>query len=186
MNIRTLLAILVVGLLAAGSWWTQDRILEQSQEAEKSRTDQPDVYMKDFTVVRMGPDGKPASRVTASAMRHFPGEGDSELDRPAVTFYRSNTTPWLVVSESGYLTGDEQLVKLIGKVHISRKAGPNNRAMTILTSNLDVFPGEERATTREAADIRTDKHHATGIGMNAWFKDERVQLLSRVRSRHEP
>lgn len=186
MNIRTLFAIIVVGLLAVGSLWIQDRILEQAPVAEKTRPDQPDVWMEGFVVIRMGADGKPASKVTAKAMRHFPGAGDSELDKPVVTFYRKDSTPWVAISERGYLTGDEELVKMIGKVNISRKAGPGNRAMTILTRNLDVFPGEDRATTREAADIRTDGHRTTGIGMKAWFKQERVQLLSKVRSRHEP
>ncbi len=187
MNWRGLLLLSLLGLLAWGGWTLQEGIQQQSDVRQtRLRPHDPDYFMRDFTTLRLGPDGRPASRLRATAMRHYPADGHAELDAPRMQFHPAQGKPWRLRADTGRLSGDHRQVDLRGRVLIEREPGPVNRALKIVTRDVVVYP--ERDFARSDADIRIDSpgHVLQGTGFKAWLRHNKLEILSNVRSRHDP
>ena len=74
---------------------------------------------------------------------------------------------------------------LHGEVEIWREGDEGQRTLEILTRELRVLPQEKYAETDEAATINSPTSVTTSIGLRANFAHDRLELLERVRSRHE-
>jgi lipopolysaccharide export system protein LptC len=186
MNLRGILILLVIGILAVVGWSIQESIQTQGDRQAQPVPTEPDYYMHNFRMLKFGIDGKPVNQVEASRMRHYPGDQHSELDKPKVRFYRPQGSPWLLISDTGNISGDQKTVKLNGKVFIERKASPVNKAVTVVSRNLVVYPDRSFAHGEEAITISGPGHRLQGIGVNAWFQQDKLEILSNVRSQHEP
>jgi len=146
----------------------------------------PDYYVEDFTVTDMDIDGKLKQTLSAERMLHYPDDDSTELTHPHLILYDESAPPWKIKSETGWVSGDGQLVLLNGAVKIDRIAAPGFRPVHITTSNLRVRPKENYAETDEKARIRSRGDVQTSIGMQAWLnKPIRLKFLSKVRGHYE-
>ena len=186
MNLRGVMVLFVIGFLAVMGWSIQESIQTQGDRTVQPRPTEPDYYMHDFSMLKFGTDGTPINQVTAGQLRHYPGDRHSELERPRVRFYRKQGTPWLLTSAKGHISGDQKTVLLNGKVFIERKASPANRPVTVVSSNLVVYPDRGFAHGKEAISISGPGHRLQGVGVNAWFRQDKLEILSNVRSQHAP
>ncbi len=180
MNLRTFLVLAAAGALAGLGWWLQAHIRPPERPPVRSAGDVPDYYIDDFTATTMGPDGRPKQRLSASTLLHYASDGHADLTRPQMTFFRSAGAPWNARSETGWVSGDSQTVKLLGEVHIARAATATNRAVSVDTRNLLVRPGQDYAETSERAVIRSQGSTLRGVGMQAHFNLGQLKLLSQV------
>jgi len=172
-------------LLAAGS----ALLMQETRKKESVKTKaehSPDYYVEDFTVTDMDIEGKLKQTLSAERMLHYPDDDSTELTEPHLIIYNENTPPWKIKSETGWVSGDGQLVLLNGAVKIDRVAAPGIRPVHIVTSNLRVRPKENYAETDEKARIRSLGDVQTSVGMQAWLdKPIRLKFLSKVRGHYE-
>ncbi|GAB6041745.1 LPS export ABC transporter periplasmic protein LptC [Endothiovibrio diazotrophicus] len=184
LDLRTWLPLLALLALAAlTTWW------QRSLEVEHSRRgagDGPDSVMEGYRATLMDLHGNPRHRLWGEVLTHQPGDDSTSLQQPRLLVFRDHGEPWLIASEQGWVSSDNELVLLTGEVRIRRESSPDEGPVAVDTRDLRVLPKEDFAETDQPTVIVTDDLNMAGVGMRAYLKDGRLQLLNQVRSRYEP
>jgi len=185
LDYRNLALGILLSALATGSWW-----LNRDTEQELSYQPKPhslDYYIENFGVTAMGVNGEPDKRLSAQRMAHFPDDDSTELTAPRMTLYDENSPPWQIRSETGWVSGDKQLILLQCKVNIDRNGAPEIRPVHIVTRDLRIQPEENYAETDQDVFARSGDDRLESKGMQVWFtKPMRIKLLANVRGRYDP
>jgi len=171
-------------LLAALTWWLAQQVAEET--AYEPQPDSPDFYLEHFTATTMGLDGKPDKSLSAERMIHYPADDSTELTQPRMTVFDKDRPPWRIQSETGWVSGDREIILLNGEVKIDRSAAEEVRPLHLTTRNLRVQPEQNYAETDEYVYAESDNSWVESTGMQAWFKKPmRIKLLAKVRGRYE-
>jgi len=176
--------VLVVALvlLAGGSWYVLEQVTPEEVLAPTS-VHSPDYYLENFVSTSMNLDGTLKNRIKGERMIHFIDEDSTEITNPVMTIFDASAPPWVIVSESGWLSGDGELLMLLGDVKMDRVGTKSIRPMHIDTYDLRVLPKDDWAETEHEVLMTSVDDRVRGVGMRALFsKPIRFQLLSKVRS----
>lgn len=177
-------AVLAALAVASSLWLAQ--LGQRDQQDERFTGHAPDLTMEEFEVTTMGEDGNKLRRLSAAYMAHFTDTGTKELTRPHLVVYQHQAEPWHIASERGWVSADNDVLMLLGKVDIWRDYLDGRREIHIETEDLRVLPNEEFAETELPVIISTPESITRGTGMRAYLRESRVQLLSSVRTKIEP
>lgn len=146
----------------------------------------PDLTMEEFDVTTMGKDGSPLHRLSAAYMAHYADTETKELTHPHLVVFRERAEPWHIVSERGWVSADNDVLMLLGKVDIWRNKPDGKREIHIETEDLRVLPNDEYAETALPVKLSTPESLTSGTGMRAYLGESRVQLLSKVKTMIDP
>ncbi len=172
--------------LALASAWTV-RVLEMPQvRVQRSAPHEPDYYLERFVTTVMDDSGRPRRRIEAEYLAHFPDTDTKELSRPQVILYRDGAEPWRVVAERGWISANDDVMLLLGAVRIWRNAPDGGKDIEIRTRDLRVLPQTDYGETDQPVVIETPRSVSQGVGMRAYLRQGRVELLSNVRTRYAP
>ncbi|MCP3868951.1 MAG: LPS export ABC transporter periplasmic protein LptC [Gammaproteobacteria bacterium] len=178
------LSIAGAGLLAAGSWWLLQYNTEEPSYSPLPHS--PDFILEQFTATTMGLNGLPDKRLSAEEMRHYPDDDSTELIKPRMTVFEEKNPPWRITSDTGWISGDREIVLLNGKVQIDREEAPDIKPLHLTTTNLTIHPEQNYAETEEYVYLESRNSWAESTGMQTWFKKPvRIKLLADVRGRYE-
>ena len=181
---RVIIGSLFILLAAGSTLLLQMTGKEESEKVKVAHT--PDYYVEDFSVTNMDLDGKLEQTLSAERMLHYPDDDSTELTRPHLVIYEEGAPPWKIKSETGWISGDGQLMLLNGEVKIDRAAAPGIRPVHIKTRDLRVRPKENYAETDEKVRVRSLGDVQTSVGMQAWLNEPiRLKFLSKVRGHYE-
>ena len=172
--------------LAAGSFWTVSQLELDLFAPTSEDRHTPDFYMENFVTVKMDESGAVQRRVEAEYMAHFPDTDTHEFQDPYMVMYREDGPPWHVRSERGWLSSSGDVMLLLGQVHIWRNNVDGDKQVDVKTEDLRVLPEREYGETDKPVLITTATTQTRGIGMKAHLAESRLELLSNVRTRHEP
>lgn len=183
-SLRQSILALLMALLGAAAWW-QYRGLEVESAPQAARERRPDYTVDEFTATTMDATGAPDRRLTAVELRHYPDDQGMELEHPVLTVFNQAAPPWIVRSETGWVSADGDELVLRGQVLIDRAAGATTRPLHLRTQELQVQPRKEYAQTDRPVHATSEDDWLTSDnGARIWFGDAlRVELLGRARSR---
>ena len=173
-------ALLVVLAVASSLWLS--KVGEREEQATPFTDRAPDLTMEEFEVTTMGEDGNPIRRLSAAYLAHFTASDTKELTHPHLIVYRENGEPWNIASERGWISADNDVLMLLGKVDIWRNYADGKREIHIETEDLRVFPDVQFAQTKLPVSISTPETYTRATGMRAYLDQGRVQLLSKVKT----
>ena len=176
-------ALAIVAVIST-LWLSQ--LGDHKVQAKRFKGHAPDLTMEEFEVTTMGEDGSPLHRLSGAYMAHFTDTRTKELTHPHLVVYREGAEPWHVASERGWVSPDNDVLMLLGKVDIWRNKPDGKREIHIETEDLRVLPDEEYAETELPVSISTRESYTRGTGMRAYLDESRVQLLSNVRTTIDP
>jgi lipopolysaccharide export system protein LptC len=130
----------------------------------------------------MDETGRRHRKLTTPHLRHYPDDDSSELDRPVLTVFKEGAPPWVIRSETGWISDDGDEIILQGRVFIDREAGEGTRPVHIKTRELRVRPEEEYAQTDELVEITSDADWLTSMnGARVWFGEtSKIDFVGRV------
>lgn len=185
MTAKRLLLLLLIVLLSGLSGWLLDNLTDQEKEKEDLPRHDPDFFMENFTVTAMNTTGTPRYKLSADKMKHYPDDDTSELNRPHITIFRIDTPPWIIDADRGWASANGELVLLIGNVRVNREASASTRAMSLTTEELRLRPNDDYAETDKPVTIVSGKDITRAIGMRAYLKEGRLQLLSSARGKYD-
>ncbi len=141
---------------------------------------------------RFNTDGKPSYLFTATEVRHLqahpgtPSTADySEFTLPNLTLYNDPTHPWYITANNGWSNEAGTEVTLKGNVVIWKLDAEGQRSQ-LTTSVLNLKPDQQYAETNKPVIITAANSKINAVGMKAFFQEDRVELLSRVRGIHDP
>ena len=175
-----------VGLALASYGWLQ-RIAALDAQDAGALARLPDYWMEGVNRTLLSDSGEVEAVLDAVRMVHFPDDNSTELEQPRLALYNAtNKTPWLVESETGWVSGDGEVVRLNGAVEIFRLDEAGVRRYEVLTANVKLLPRERYAETDEPALITGPSTQTHAVGLRANLSRNRLQLLDRVRTVYEP
>jgi len=177
--------VLLAALAVASTVWLA-QLGTVDEKTKRFEGHVPDLTMEEFEVTTMGDDGTPLRRLSAAYMAHFTDTGTKELTHPHLVVFREDSEPWHVASERGWVSADNDVLMLLGKVDIWRNSADGKREIHIETEDLRVLPEDEYAETALPARFSTPESLTTGTGMRAFLGESRVQLLSKVKTMINP
>ncbi len=185
MEQKNLIIGIILAVLVLGSHWLIPSISTDRPTAG-SEEHKMDYYVRDFTTTLMGEQGEPFRQLSAELMVHYPDNDTTELTKPLITMFEQQVPEWQITSETGWLSGDGDLLLLQGKVTIDRPKTATQEPARMITSNLRMQPNQNYAETEEAITIDTVDNRISSKGMQAWLTDPmRIKFRANVRGQYE-
>lgn len=177
-RLHYLIILIAVVLISAYAGWLLSIFKDDSQPQEKLVQHTPDYFMLDVDSTIMTKQGVPLYRLNAKRADHFPDDQSLLLTSPSLLYYREESKPWHVVSESGRVYEEGKRIYLDGEVRMKREAAPAQPPMQLTTRDMLVLMDKEYAETAEPAVITSGNSRLAGTGMEAYLKEGRLELLA--------
>ena len=174
------LCLLLAAIASGWSVWRQSRPVDDG--VLKTR---PDYVLRDFEITSLDKQGQESFTLRGPVLQREPADKTMTLQTPLFLVPDRSGKYWEVRAKQGIVPADGKQLDLRGTVHAASPAGvgPETR---IETSQLSLFPQENRASSQTAVTVTRPGLTMRGVGMQADFDRQQVSLLSQVRTRYVP
>lgn len=190
MSDRRLLSTLALLALAAGLVWLGYWWIKPSGPAHPFVGPPRSSYsLRDFTLWSYDVHGKMSFRLQAPYLQRREGDDSLYLNAPKFMLppqHDPQAPPWLGHSQFGWVNAKGTLVKLQGEVHMHRVAYAGAPAARIDTSDVTIWPQENRLATKAPAHMRQGASRMSGVGMRANLNTKYLELLNDFHGTFEP
>ena len=183
---RRIILFIVLAASAIGSGWLMHRISGTEPGLLVSEQLDPDYYMVDFTTISMDENGQPASKLYAVYMEHNPVDDTLELYEPDLQIYRQNADPLLITADKGWVTNNNEVILLQGKVRMWIENASGQVTLDVDTTEVRVLLLEEYAETDQNATIVARRTTVKGRGIRAHFDENRLEILNHEKTTITP
>ncbi len=168
-------------LLAALTLFLQYVVQDEGNGDTGSTRHEPDAVIDNFSVNRLGQDGKPEYTLSAPKMVHFPDNDSAEVLYPRVVHLAPDGANVTATANRGVVTKDGEEGFFYGNVLIVRDAIPGHQEMRARTEFLHVINETRTARTDQPVVITEGNSTLTGVGMELQHDTGEVRLFSQVR-----
>lgn len=179
MSLRWRLILILLPLTVA-SFWIIYQLEDDEKAADIAGRPVPDYTMSDFDSLNMTVDGDPETRLTADFMAHFEDRGETELTRPQLEMFRPDKSPLYVRAEQGWVRSGNEVILLRGDVRFWEPGDGDKPLFEVTTTEARVYPERDMAETDKPATLVTRDSRTDSVGMRAFMKEGRIEMLSRV------
>jgi len=186
MWVKRLLLVLGLILVSGLVGWLMEGVGPRRPPSEEELRHDPDYYMEKFTVTAMNSAGQPRYRLDGDHMQHYPDDDTTELTKPHIEIYAEAAPPWYIDAERGWVSADGELVLLLGGVLARQEDTAAKRTTTLTSDELRIRPNDEYAETDKPVTLKSGPNIVEAIGMRAYIREGRLQLLSNARGKYEP
>ncbi|MDE2270568.1 MAG: LPS export ABC transporter periplasmic protein LptC [Xanthomonadaceae bacterium] len=142
--------------------------------------------LDNFTLHAFGQDGKLAFTMTAPHLARREGNDSLYVNAPKYFFVASDGSDWDGTSQYAWISSDNTLVKLIGKIQMRRPPTATVPEADIQTADATVWTQDKRLATAAPSVIQEPGSILRGIGMKADFDTRTLELLSDVHATLTP
>ncbi|MFC6632593.1 LPS export ABC transporter periplasmic protein LptC [Microbulbifer taiwanensis] len=179
--------VIVVLLISAGLWFAESpppQLLGKKPTPQQKRK-AADLVIRDARTRHFNREGTLAYRVDAEQITFFQFErrDRADLTEPRILFYQEHQPKWRTESRNGVAHNNGERVVLRGDVQINELPGPGG--IQLDTQAISIKPREEYAETDKVVKITAGPNSTTGKGLRAYLKEDRVEILSDVKSSYE-
>ena len=174
----TYLPLLLMLLLALGTWWlVKNTPAADEPRAAAAPSQEPDYTMDDFVVERFDKDGRLKVRLQGEQMRHYADRDLIEVDRARLR---------AVSAEGRVLVAHAQReVQLIGDAHVD-STGPRGEPVAFRGEFLHVFVNTERVRSHLPVTVHRDGSEFRAAGMDYDHLSGLLQLQGKMRAQLLP
>lgn len=182
-SLSSYLPLLMMGLLALGSWWlVKNTPLPETVRPVAPPRHEADYTMRQFSVRRFTPEGPLRAQIEGDVLRHYPDTDTLEIERPSVRAYALDGAVTLAHAQRAISNADASEVQLLGDAQVTREATATAESMSFRGEFLHAFLKTERVrshlpatVTRGGTVIRADAFDYDNL-------DRTVALKGRVRA----
>lgn len=181
--------IFTASLAAAGllAWYLSGQQESASVDNQQALPHVPRYFVRDLDMTSMSSEGLPERHVETRYVSQYLDDDTTEMESPRYHFFRSETPPWNVTAEQGWLSADGELALLSGRVTIIRPAGTNSAPFKLVTSDLRIQPDNNYIETDNRVKAKSGDDNIDAVGMQAWMNEPgRIKFLSDVRANYVP
>ena len=184
--LSTYLPLLLMALLALGTWWlVKNTPGAPAPSAEQLPRQEPDYTMQDFAIVRFAPDGHVNLRMQGERLRHYPATDRFEIDEVRIHAVGDDGRVTDAEARRALANGDASEVQLIGGAQVrSQLAGDD--ALEIESEFLHAFVRFERVRSHLPVRVRHGASEARAGGIDFDHLNQQLQLAAPVRARVLP
>lgn len=188
------LPLLLMALLASGTWWLVKNtpLLGDASEPAPPRH-VPDYRMDKFEIQRIGTDGRLNVQIAGAELRHYPDTDTVEIDQARVRAVAPDGTLAIAEAKRAISNGDGSDLQLLGEVRLRRlAAGAGESAPALMEvrgeflqalSNSEVLRSHLPVTIRQGGTTLNTQNfeyrHLTGL---LTFSGKTTGVISPTRS----
>lgn len=188
MSKRSVLLILVAFAAVLASSWLTDQWQARQGKDKKHRPEQQvvDYFLSGVDATRLDAEGHKRYHLLANRIDHYSNESGSMITAPVLTLFdEEQQVSWIVSADNATMDEPGIHVAMHGNVVARQPEGVGSH-MRLDTEKLLLDTEREFAETDLAVRLRNRSSDTVGIGMNAYLKEQRVELLDQVRGIHVP
>jgi lipopolysaccharide export system protein LptC len=154
--VSTYLPLLLMLLLAIGSWWLVKNTPGQAPEAVAvAPRSEPDYVMRTFVVERFDKAGQLKLRIRGDAMRHYPDTDRIEIDAPRIRSVAEDGRQTVARAQRALANGDGSEVQLFGAAQVD-SVGPQGDTVQVDGEFLHAFLATEKLRSHLPVRVRQD------------------------------
>lgn len=168
--------VLAIGLVQAALWWLRP----PPKPRQLVGPPRSGYTLKDFTLYAYALDGSLSFRIHSPSLQRREGDQSLYIDQPHFLLPPENGAPgapWHGRSEYGWVSGDNSVLKLMGKVDMQRAASGLAPSAEIHTSDVTAWPRQHRLATDQPARLRQGTSRMSSVGLRANFDSKHLELL---------
>ncbi len=182
------LPLLLMALLALGTWWlVKNTPLPESERSTAPLRHEADYSMRNFMVQRFGANGAMRAQIEGDAMRHYPDTDTLEVDNARIRHIGADGRVTVASAQRALANGDASEVQLQGGAHVTREASRADAEPIEFDGEfLHAFLATERVRSHLPVTVT---HGATRIQADAMEYDnleQVVQLKGHVQASFPP
>ena len=177
------LPVILMGLLALGTWWLVRNAPKPQAEPEAVvKGHEVDYYMRDFSVRSFDATGAMTSEIQGDKMRHFTDTETLEIDKATLRAVRKDGSTTVATADRALSNADGSEVQLFGNARVVRAAiKPNAPQLEFRGDFLHAFVNEERVSSNKPVEIIRGKDRFTADSMTFNNLTQVAELKGRVR-----
>ena len=173
------LPIILMGLLALGTWWlVRNAPAPIAAATAPSNGHQPDYFMKVFSVKSFDATGRMQSEIKGEMGRHFPDTDTLEIDNVRMRSVSAQGVVTLATANRALSNADGSEVQLFGNAVVTRETQPR---LEFRGEFLHAFTQAERVRSDQPVVLTRGNDQFTADAMEYDHLDQVLQLRGRVR-----
>ena len=186
------LPVLLMGLLALGTWWLVRNAPRPQQPAgERPVSHEPDYFMRDFAVKNFDAAGRLQSDVRGALARHYADTDTLEIDQARMRSVNAEGRVTTASANRALSNGDGSEVQLFGNAIVTReplaRAGrPVLPRLEFRGEFLHAWVNEERVRSNQPVTLKRGADTFTADSMDYDNLDQILNLRGRVRGTLQP
>ncbi len=193
-TISTYLPVLLMAVLALGTWWLVKNtpVLDNERQVAPPRHE-PDYTMRQFTVQRFAAAGALRVQIEGDELRHYPDTDTLEIDNPRIRATGLDGRVTVATAQRALSNSDGSEVQLSGGARVVREARGDDEALEFRGEFLHAFLATERVrshlpviVTQGATEIRADGMSYDNLSRVVEFKGRVRAVLSSSAGRKGP
>lgn len=177
-----LIAILLA--LATGTqlllWLTREQIKDEFVGPPRS-----DYTLSNFTLSALGDSGKLSFSMTGPMLARRGTDGSIFVTTPNYVMVDGSGKPWKGTSDAAWVDKAGEIMKLQGAVDMRREPEGKEKASTIQSRDVTVWPKTNKMATDAAARIEQPGSIIRGTGMRGDLNSHTMELLADVHNTFE-
>ena len=176
------LPLIVVAMLASGSWWLVRSIPAlTSPEANKPVRQEPDYRLSDFSVKSFNATGQMTREITGKKAQHFPATENLQIEEIRIFAQNDNGSRMSAQALQGVASDDGTQVTLVGQAQTIQHAQENRPQIELRGERLVALPDEDRVLSDDLVHITRGRDVFTANTMNFNSNTGEYVLQGRVR-----
>lgn len=145
--------------------------------------------LSDFTLYAYAPDGSLSFRMQSPSLQRREGDQSLYIDRPRFLLppaHAAAGAPWRGTAAYGWVSADQTVLKLMGKVDMQRAAYADVPSAEIHTFDVTAWPRKHELATAMRARLREGTSRMSSVGLRANFDSKHLELLHDFHGTFEP
>ncbi len=153
-TLSSYLPLLLMGLMALGSWWlVKNTPLPESPRPAAAPRHEADYTMRQFSVQRFTPEGPLRARIEGEVLRHYPDTDTIEIEHPSVTAFALDGGVTVASALRALSNGDASEVQLLGDAKVTRGTTATDEGLTFRGEFLHAFLKTEQVRSHLPATV---------------------------------
>ncbi len=176
------LPLLVMTLLALGSWWLIKNAPKPPGAAvEEAVSGEPDYTMTNFALERFDAHGRLKLRIEGQRLRHYPATDRTEIDAAQIRAFAPDGRITLATAQRALANGDGSEVQLLGGAEVTAEDA-SGMPLFMRSEFLHAFLVEERIKSHRPVFVRQGGTELQAAGMDYENASRRLQLKGPLRA----
>ena len=187
------LPVVLMGLLALGTWWlVRNAPMPLLPAIERQQGNQPDYFMKSFSVKSFDASGRLQSEVQGEEARHYPDSDTLEIDKARMRSVTPQGRLTVATADRALTNADGSEVQLFGNAIVTREplparpGAPAQPRLEFRGEFLHAYTQTERVRSDQPVTLTRGNDRFTADGMDYDNLDQVLQLRGRVRGVLQP
>ncbi len=182
------LPVILMGLLALGSWWLVRSTPGYSPATPTSSAKhEADYFMRNFSIRTFDANGRLKNEIFGALARHFPDTDTVEIDQVRLRALSEKSGVFTATADRALANGDGSEVQLLGNARVMRDASRDASGRELAASELRseffrAYTNTERLTTDKPVLLLRGNDRFSADAMDFDNVERTLSLHGRVRS----